>query len=164
VTGTLPNGASASNSFTLTITPDPFTYSSLTASIPTAYIYWIGSGTPYYYVFPAFTPSDASCSVTYTLTTTAYSAYDSTVFVAFSSYSRTITISTTASTKVGSYTLRLTGTITGFTGTAYIDFVITVSATDPCLTPTITTTGISSPQYYDVNDGTILYLANLDWT
>jgi hypothetical protein len=56
VTGTLPNGASASNSFTLTITPDPCTYSSLTASIPTAYIYWIGSGTPYYYVFPAFTP------------------------------------------------------------------------------------------------------------
>jgi hypothetical protein len=77
--------------------------------------------------------SSGTCTtVTYTLSKTDLSAYDSTVFT-FTPATPSLSVYTTSSSKVAYYTLLLTGTLTGDTISASTSFIIHVnSVANPC--------------------------------
>jgi len=106
----------------------------------------------------AWTPSIIGCSiVTYTLTYSNDTVIDS----IFSLDSSTITISTSNHLKVGSHVLKVSGTISPYTG-AVASRTFTVTVTDDCHLATITPVAVTSPIYYSGN-ATLSYTIT-DWS
>ena len=73
------------------------------------------------YVYATFTPSQ-SCSLTYSLTTCTDTAYES--FITFNQTA--IIVTTNDNSKVNTYCLKITATITGFTANNYAPFNLVV--------------------------------------
>lgn len=158
VNGTLQNGQSISATFTLVLTNN-CNVATVTASTLTAQSYII-SATALSYTFTAFTPSTTGCGITYTLDLSSGAAYDSS-FITFTDTSLNIGVYTTLTAKAGTYTLRVTGTVTGFTNSASATFVLTVG--DACTSTTITSYAVAA-QTYTLGASAVTTTAFTAWT
>ncbi len=94
------------------------------------------------------------------MTLASGTAYDTTV-ITFTGSSQTIDVSTSTLTKAGTYSLKVTGTVTGYTGSATSTFSLIITV--DCSSTTITSPAIAS-YTYDINSGTLDTIATLGWT
>jgi hypothetical protein len=139
----------------------------LTAAAISAITYSIGS-TASSNTFTAMTVSGGSCTtVTYTLTTSTGAVIDSSIFT-FTPSTRKLVISTSLASKVGSYSLKLTGTLPDLTTIATKTFTVTV--TYAACSSTWTTThpalnnGYNSKYTFTLASGTFCYyIASYDY-
>jgi hypothetical protein len=81
--------------------------------------------------------------------------------VTFTASSHSISTYTTNAAMIGTYSLLIKGTVTGYTNTNSVAFTLNVN--DACSVTTITSTSISSYSY-DIDAGTTNTIVTLAWT
>jgi hypothetical protein len=70
------------------------------------------------YNIPTWTISDTDCTIVYTLTKNPSGAYDTAVITSFTASPPSLTVYTTSAGKLGTYSLLIKGSVSGYTNSA----------------------------------------------